>query len=91
MIIPDNCFPSADYHGFRICTILPFFRYAVCPLSNLSPGVPFYTLKGARKLYEQAIKDLPWCGVVLLRRRYGILTRLSGMEIVETYIPKEPL
>lgn len=52
-----------------VIDILPFWRYAVGPMSARVPAIPFYRLADASAFFEEAKRELPWAGVVLYRRR----------------------
>lgn len=67
---------------FTICSIPPFWRWAVCPESECSPGVGFYTERGARSFFDEAKRALPWAAVYLLKRHY-----FQGLEVIEYYPP----
>lgn len=67
---------------FNIATIAPFWRYAVCPSQNSIPGIPFYTLKGATKFFNETSNYLPWFDCYLLKRRW------RGVELLEKYTGK---
>lgn len=51
-----------------VAAILPFWRYAVGPISAMSPAIPFYRRVSAEAFFEKAKRELPFSGVVLYRR-----------------------
>lgn len=65
----------------EVCSILPFWRYAVCPTSGHSPGIPFYRKSSAKAFFEDAKTHLPFSGVQMFRRRLG------GLELIEEFTP----
>lgn len=69
--------------SFRIADILPFWRWAVCPEGDHSPGIPYWGEAAARAFFNEAKEALPWAGCYLLRRR---LFR-RGVEVVEHFVP----
>jgi len=75
---------------FRIATIFPFWRFAVCPTSNHSPGIPFFSEAEARAFFEETKRVLPWAGSVLVRRTSWFK---RVVEVVEEYEgnPEHPL
>jgi hypothetical protein len=68
---------------FAIADILPFFRYAVCPTAGFCPGLPFYRLRSARAFFDEARRDCPLTGVVLLKRGW------SGVTVIDAHLPWE--
>ena len=54
---------------FCIAEIFPFWRYAVCPETNLIPGITYYRKKSAETFFSEAQRDLPRCGCYLLKRK----------------------
>lgn len=74
---------QAPSSGFvRVCSALPFWRYAVGPASGHSPAIPYYRLAPAIDFFEEAKRFLPWAGVTLYRRR--------GWGRIETVIEYNP-
>ena len=63
----------------RVASIMPWFRYAVGPISQHSPAVPFFTRKGADATFEHFVRQLPWCGCRLYKRTW------RGMLVVLEY------
>lgn len=61
--------------------MLPFWRYAVCPANQSNPGIPTWTYAGAKKLFEEAKRALPWAGAILVKRYFWS----NQVEVVETY------
>lgn len=74
---------SQDPQYVRVFEIKPFWRYAVGPASEQCPAIPFYTEKGARAFFGEAMRDLPFCGTILYRRRW--FSRTIGVE--QQYTP----
>lgn len=74
-----------DPSEFNIVACMPFWRYAVSSGRQHQPGIPFYTLKGARKFYEETKEHLPWADVYLLKRP-SILWR--SVIVVASYHPE---
>jgi len=69
--------------AFAIASILPLWRWAVCPTANHSPGIPFYREKEAREFFNKACRELPWAGCFLLRRRWKWFH--SEVEVMQEY------
>ena len=63
----------------KVANILPWFRYAVGPISQHSPAVPFFTRKGADATFEHFVRHLPWCGCRLYKRTW------RGLLVVREY------
>jgi len=72
---------------FNICAILPFWRWAVSPGQAFAPGIPFYSYKAARKLFEEAKRELPYCPCYLLKRSFYP----AGVDVIEQYDPRGPI
>jgi len=70
---------------FNIAAVLPFWRYAVSPGSNFAPGIPFYTYRAARKLFEEAVRELPYCPCYLLKRSFYPV----GVDVIEHHDPRQ--
>lgn len=64
-----------------VADILPFWRYAVGPTANFHPAIPFYRYAPAKALFEEAKRELPLCGVQLLKRHWG------WIETIDLYNP----
>jgi len=69
---------------FQIATILPLWRWAVCPDGLFSPGIPFWSEYAARKFYNEVVHDLPWVGCFLLQKPWWG----KRLSVVEHYRPK---
>jgi hypothetical protein len=67
----------------EVLSILPLWRYAVGPYSQITPAIPFYTLSSATQLFNQAMAELPFAGVVLYKRSW-----LRGIKIIRSYNPE---
>lgn len=67
-----------------VASVIPFWRYAVCPTNKCAPGVPFYRLTSVLAFFEETRRHLPWAGVQLVRRRF-----LRGVDLYVEFIPKE--
>jgi len=74
----------------RIASISPFWRFAVVPSSNHSPGVAFWCESDARDFFNEMKMVLPWAGCVLVRRASWFKREV---EVMEEYRgnPKSPL
>lgn len=57
-----------------VADIAPFFRYAVGPTKGHIPAIPFYRLASAEAFFQEAVRELPWCGCTIWKRtRNGLL------------------
>lgn len=65
-----------------VADILPFWRYAVGPTSGRSPAIPFHRLSEASAFFHEAVRELPFSGCVMYRRRL-----FRGLETVRQYLP----
>ena len=63
----------------RVASILPFWRYAVGPTSELSPAILFFTRKAADVCFEDMVRKISWAGARIYRR-----TR-RGLVVVREY------
>ena len=71
-------------HEFvSVLEIRPFWRYAVGPASEHTPAIPFYRKRDAVAFFEEAKREIPFCGVILYRRRWFSRT----ITTVQEYTP----
>jgi hypothetical protein len=66
--------------SFFIASILPFWRYAVCPQSNDLPGIPFYRLKSAEKFFRETKEEIPWFPCYLVKRHWN-----NKVEVIHSW------
>lgn len=66
-----------------VLEIRPFWRYAVGPASEHTPAIPFYREREAVAFFEEAKAALPFCGVIVYKRRWFSRT----IETHQQYTP----
>lgn len=74
---------SVDY--VSVVDLLPFWRFAVGPISGSSPAIPFYRYADAKAFFDKAVKDLPWSGCYLYQR--FLLQPHKPLLVIEEYHP----
>jgi hypothetical protein len=67
-----------------VADITPFWQYAVGPISQHSPAIPYWTRKGAEACFDEMKRAIPWDGARIYRRTW------SGLMTVREYIPNNP-
>jgi len=74
--------PPSGSAFVRVAAIMPFFRYAVGPISQHSPAIPYFTRKGAEVCFADMVRELPWAGAIMYRRTW------RGLVTVREHRPK---
>ena len=63
-----------------VLALLPLWRYAVGPDSNMCAAIPFYTLKKAREFFDETMNKQISC--VLYKRVW-----FKGLDVIARYVP----
>ncbi len=64
----------------EVCSVTPFWRFAVGPTSKMSPAIPYFRYSKAKKFFEKVKREIPWSGVALYKR-----CGRHGFEVVEEH------